>query len=321
MRGIDEGHEQMKSSGKCLVLGGGGFLGSHACDALLEHGYEIRIFEKQYIGKENVQHLIGDVEWIEGDFTNEAHVREIVQGMDYVIHAIGTTIPENSNENPVYDISSNVISTLHLLDAAKEAQVRKIIFFSSGGTVYGVPKEIPITEDHPTDPISSYGIQKLTIEKYLKLYNRLHGLDYAVMRMSNPYGERQRPMASQGAIAVFLHKALSKETIEIWGDGSVTRDYLHVSDVASVIPLLLRYEGDNKLFNISSGRGLSLLDLIRTLEQVTDSRIEIRFTPARPFDVPVNILDNTLARNELSWTPIIDIEEGIRRTIKFLSGL
>ncbi len=306
---------------KCLVLGGGGFLGSHTCDVLLAHGYRVRVFEKQYVGKENIQHAINDIEWIEGDFTNEAHVREIVQGMDYVIHAIGTTLPGNSNENPAYDISSNVISTLHLLDAAKEAGVKKIIFFSSGGTVYGIPKKIPITEDHPTDPISSYGIQKLTIEKYLKLYYRLHGLDYSIMRMSNPYGERQRPVASQGAVAVFLYKALKKETIEIWGDGSVTRDYIHVSDVAGVIPLLLQYEGKYKLFNIASGRGLSLLDLIKSLERVIGRPINVRFTSARLFDVPVNILDNSLAQRELKWAPKIGLDEGIRRTIKHLSDL
>jgi len=304
---------------RCLVLGGGGFLGSHACDALLAHGCYVRAFEKQYVGKENIQHALSDIEWIEGDFTNEAHVREIVQGMDLVVHAIGTTLPKNSNENPAYDISSNVISTLHLLEAAKEAGVKKIIFFSSGGTVYGIPQKIPIPEDHPTDPISSYGIQKLAIEKYLSLYHRLHGLDYAIMRMSNPYGERQRPVASQGAVAVFLYKALKSEPIEIWGDGSVTRDYLHVSDVAAVIPLLLRYEGSYKLFNIGSGRGLSLLDLIKTLDRVIGSPLEVRFTPARPFDVPVNVLDNALARRELSWAPKIDIEEGIRRTMRYLS--
>ena len=311
----------MQSGMKCLVLGGGGFLGSHACDALLEHGYRVRVFEKQYVSKENVQHLVGDIEWTEGDFTNESDLREIVQGMDCIVHAIGTTLPKDSNENPAYDISSNVISTLHLLDAAKEAGVRKIIFFSSGGTVYGVPHKIPIAEDHPTDPISSYGIQKLTIEKYLKLYHHLHGLDYAIMRMSNPYGERQRPLASQGAVAVFLHKALKKEPIEIWGDGSVTRDYIHVSDVAGIIPLLLRYEGKHTLFNIGSSKGLSLLELIKSIEKVIGHSIDVRFTLARPFDVPVNVLDNSLARRELSWTPKVELEEGIRRTMKYLAGL
>jgi len=311
----------MNATMKCLVLGGGGFLGSHACDALLAHGCRVRVFEKQYVGKENIQHAIKDIEWIEGDFTNRAHLREIVQGMDYVIHAIGTTLPESSNENPVYDISSNVISTLQLLEAAKEAGIKKIIFFSSGGTVYGVPQKIPIEEDHPTDPINSYGIQKLTIEKYLKLYYHLYGLDYAIMRISNPYGERQRPIASQGAVAVFLYRALKNETVEIWGDGSVTRDYVYVSDVADVITLLLRYEGKSKLFNIGSGRGLSLLELLKTFEKIIGRPVDVRFTSARPFDVPVNILDNSLARRELSWAPKIGLDEGIRRTIKYLSEL
>jgi UDP-glucose 4-epimerase len=211
-----------------------------------------------------------------------------------------------------------VISTLHLLQAAKKAGVKKVIFFSSGGTVYGVPQRIPISENHPTDPICSYGIQKLAIEKYLKLFHHLYGLDYAVMRMSNPYGERQRPLASQGAVAVFLYKAMLREPIEIWGDGSVTRDYVHVSDVAGVIPVLVRYSGKHKIFNIGSGKGTSLLELIKIAETITGDSIEVRFRPARPFDVPVNILDISLAKRALSWTPAVDLEEGARRTLKFL---
>lgn len=306
---------------KCLVLGGGGFVGSHACEALLQQGHQVRIFEKQYVSKANVQHLASDVEWIEGDFTNQAQLDEIVQGMDCIVHAVCTTLPKDSNDNPRYDIASNVIPTLHLLQAAKAAGVRKIIFFSSGGTVYGIPQTIPIAEDHPTNPICSYGIQKLTIEKYLQLYHQLHGLDYAIMRISNVYGERQRPLASQGAVTVFLHKALHREPIEIWGDGSVTRDYIHISDVVRVIPLLVRHEGEPRLFNIGSGRGRSLLDLIQTFERVLGSPIDVRFSLARPFDVPVNILDNGLAKRILTWSPEIDLEEGAKRTLQYLSRL
>ncbi len=305
---------------RCLVLGGGGFVGSHACEALLACGHDVRIFEKQHVSKKNVLHLAHDIEWIEGDFTNQAHLDQIVQGMDCIVHTICTTLPKDSNENPMYDISSNVIPTLHLLQTAKKSGVKKIIFLSSGGTVYGIPRKIPIPEDHPTDPICSYGIQKLTVEKYLRLYYELHGMDYAIMRIANVYGERQRPNASQGAVTVFLYKALHKESIEIWGDGSVTRDYVYISDVARAIPLLVQYTGKHKLFNIGSGRGASLLDLIKIFERVIGSPMDIRFCPARQFDVPVNILDNTLAKRELLWIPEIDLEEGAKRTLKFLSA-
>ncbi len=306
---------------KCLVLGGGGFIGSHVCDVLVSAGHDVRIFEKDHVSKENVEHLISNVEWVEGDFTNPTHLKEIVKGVDIVIHSIGTTHPRTSNENPVYDISSNLISTLYLLESARDASVRKVIFFSSGGTVYGIPQTIPIPEDHPTEPICSYGIQKLAIEKYLKLFYHLYGLDYAIMRISNPYGERQRPRALQGAAAVFLYKALMGEEIEIWGDGSVTRDYLHIRDVARAVLLLTDYTGSNKLFNIGGGHGYSLLDLVRIIEKVVNHPVKVRFTPARPFDVPVNVLDITRASEILKWRPEIGLEEGLQRTMSYLKNL
>lgn len=304
---------------KCLVLGGGGFIGSHVCDVLVSAGHDVRIFEKEHVSKENIEHLISSVEWVEGDFTNQTHLKEIVKGVDIIIHSIGTTHPRTSNENPVYDISSNLISTLYLLESARDSGVRKVIFFSSGGTVYGIPQTIPIPEDHPTEPICSYGIQKLAIEKYIKLFYHLYGLDYAIMRISNPYGERQRPHALQGAVAVFMNKALNGEEIEIWGDGSVTRDYLHIRDVARAVLLLTDYSGCNKLFNIGGGHGYSLLDMIRIIEKVINHPVKVRFMPARPFDVPVNVLDITRARDIIKWRPEIGLEEGLQRTMSYLS--
>lgn len=306
---------------KCLILGGGGFIGSHVCETLLKAGYSVRVFEKERVNKDNLKNILSDIEWVEGDFTNKSQVREVVRGVDFIVHAICTTLPQTSNQNPAYDISTNLISTLHLLDAAKEAGVKKIIFFSSGGTVYGIPRKIPIPEDHPTDPIVSYGIQKLAIEKYLRLYQHLYGVDYSIMRISNPYGRRQRPEASQGVVTVFLHKALKGEEIEIWGDGSVTRDYLYISDVAEAVLKLLEYRGENRIFNVGSGKGLSLLDLIRMIEKTIGRPVDVSFTPARPFDVPVNILDISRVKKELSWHPEIDLEEGLRLTMAYLLEL
>jgi len=302
----------------CLVLGGGGFMGSHVCEALLNKGCRVRIFEKEWMNKENVQDFISHVEWLEGDFMNQRHLREIVKGMDFVIHCICTTLPQNSNENPVYDISSNLISTLHLLEAIRNSGVKRTIFFSSGGTIYGLQKLGPISEDHRTDPRCSYGIQKLAIEKYLGLYHHLYDLDYVILRVANTYGERQRPHHSQGAVTVFLYKTLKGEEIEIWGDGSVVRDYVHVSDVADAVVNLLKYHGKHRLFNISSGIGLSLRELIHKIENVTGLPARVRFTLGRSFDVPANVLDNSLAKRELLWSPQMGLEEGLRRTMAYL---
>ncbi len=305
---------------KCLVLGGGGFLGSHASEALLGAGHGVRVFEKELVNRESVAHLLPKVEWTDGDFTNETHVKEAVAGVDCVIHSLCTTLPKTSNDNPVYDISSNLISTLHLLEASRDAGVKKIIFFSSGGTVYGIPRYTPIPEEHPNDPVCAYGIQKLAIEKYLMLFRHLYGLDYGIMRISNPFGERQRPHASQGAAVVFLNKVLKGETIEIWGDGSVTRDYLYVKDVAGAVLKLLDYNGDQRIFNIGSGKGMSLLQLIEAIEKVAGRKAKVRFTPSRSFDVPVNVLDIKRAGKELGWRPEAGFEEGLRLTMDYLSA-
>ncbi|KAF0243970.1 MAG: UDP-glucose [Planctomycetota bacterium] len=304
---------------RCLVLGGGGFLGSHICEALLKAGHSVRTFEKERVSRENVRTFFRELEWTEGDFTDPHRIAEVLRGMEVVVHCIGTTLPKSSNENPVYDISSNLVPTLHLLDAAVHAGVRKVLFLSSGGTVYGIPQRVPIPEDHPTEPLTSYGIQKLSIEKYLKLYRHLHGLDYSVMRISNPYGERQRPNASQGAVTVFLYKAMKREPIEIWGDGSVVRDYLHVSDVARAALALLEYKGEFRTFNVGSGAGLSLLQVVESIRKVLGHPVETLFRPPRPFDVPVNILDISRAARELSWRPSVAFDDGLRRSLAYLS--
>jgi len=185
---------------KCLVLGGGGFLGSHLCDALLAKGYAVRIFDRPNLKRYRIFSADEDVEWLEGDFVNQEDVAQAVPGCDIIYHLVSTTLPKSSNDNPVYDIETNVVSSLHLLEVARKADIRKIIFVSSGGTVYGIPNETPIKETHPTNPVCSYGISKLSIEKYLKLYHSLYGVDYCILRLANPYGERQRTVDAQGAV-------------------------------------------------------------------------------------------------------------------------
>jgi len=306
---------------KCLVLGGGGFIGSHICDQLVAAGHEVRIFEKVGLSKNNIHHLGNRVEWMEGDFLNPDCLRNAVNGTEIIFHLISSTLPKDSNDNPVYDITSNIIPTLHMLEAARVAGVRKVILSSSGGTVYGIPRKIPITEEHPTEPICSYGIHKLMIEKYLFLYNKLYGLDYAIMRISNPYGERQRQTGGQGVIPIFLHKILHDEPIEIWGDGSVVRDYLHISDVARAAVMLMDAQLSHKILNIGSGTGRSLNALLEEIAKVAGLIPNVRYTPCRAFDVPANVLDITLAKDTLGWTPQVNLADGLRRTMEYLRNI
>lgn len=303
---------------KILIFGGGGFIGSTIADRLLATGHMLRIFERPRVQpyRSFAQHE--SVEWMAGDLSSMHDVAAAMQGVDAVMHMVSTTLPKNSNDDPVYDVQSNVVGSLHILNAMITNGVRSIVFISSGGTVYGNPRYIPIDELHPTDPIVSYGITKLTIEKYLKMYEHLHGIKAITLRVANPYGERQRVETAQGAVTVFLHKVLSDVPIEIWGDGSVTRDYIHVSDVAEAFCRAVHYTGDQRVFNISSGTGTSLNQLVAAIEAVLGKAIQRRYLPGRPFDVPVSVLSNDLARQELDWAPLVSMEEGIARTATWM---
>ncbi|CAM3416063.1 NAD-dependent epimerase/dehydratase family protein [Bordetella flabilis] len=245
-------------------------------------------------------------------------LREAIDGTDAVVHLVSTTLPKVSNDDPIYDVTTNVVATLQMLNVMLETGVRRIVFISSGGTVYGIPQQIPITESHPTEPEVSYGITKLTIEKYLYLYSRLHGIRPTILRVANPYGERQRVETAQGAVAAFIRRALAGDPIEIWGDGSVVRDYLHVSDVADAFAAALAYQGDRLVFNVSSGIGTSLVQLVGSIETVLGRPLRVNHTPGREFDVPVSILSNALAQSELGWKPRVALEDGLRRTIRWI---
>jgi UDP-glucose 4-epimerase len=303
---------------KCLVLGGGGFMGMHLCKALTARGYPVRVFERPVSESLSAERARGSIEWVYGDFANQNDVAAAVAGCEIVFHLISTTLPKNSNDNPIYDVETNLVGTLGMLEAARTSGTRRVIFVSSGGTVYGVPKQVPISETHPTDPICSYGITKLAIEKYLDLYQRLHHLDYRVLRIANPYGEGQRPDTAQGAVAVFLNRALNDEPIEIWGDGSVIRDYLYISDVVDAFMRAAEYSGDSRIINIGSSSGYSLNDVLKAMEDLLGRPIERTQLPARPFDVPINVLDSTLARQELGWEARVPLRDGLARTLRWL---
>jgi UDP-glucose 4-epimerase len=304
---------------KCVLLGGAGFMGSHLAERLLKAGHAVRIFDMREQGQDEAPGN-RDIEWVRGDFLDPADVGAAIADCQGVFHLVSTTLPQSSNQNPARDVADNIIGTLHLLEACRREGGRKIVFASSGGTVYGVPRTVPITEDHPTHPITSYGIGKLTIEKYLELYRVLHGVDYCVLRIANPFGERQRIASGQGAVTTFLQRAYHGEPIEIWGDGSVVRDYLYVGDVAEALVRALDHRGGRRVINIGSGVGRDLNEIIAAIETVIGRPAQRRHVPARSFDVPANVLDIRLARTELGWQPATAFEEGLRRTLRWVAG-
>jgi len=303
---------------KVAICGGGGFIGSAIVDCLLGDGHELRILERPRVEPHREFSTGERVEWLAGDLMNIEDAGRAVDGVEVVLHLVSTTIPESSNDDPIFDVMSNLVASVQLLNVMIAKHVRKIVFISSGGTVYGKPAYLPIDEKHPTDPRVPYGVTKLAIEKYLLVFQYLHGIEATILRVANPFGPGQRPHTGQGVVSEFLSRAIQNQPLEIWGDGSVVRDYLYISDVAEAFARAVEYDGGQPVFNVSSGVGVSLDELITAIECVLGRDVAREYRVGRPFDVPVSVLDNSLARQELGWEPQVKLEEGIARTADWM---
>jgi UDP-glucose 4-epimerase len=303
---------------KIVIFGGGGFIGSAIVDRLLLDGHELRIFERPRVEPYRKFSNTERIEWIFGDMLSINDITLALTGMDLVIHLVSTTLPKNSNEDPIYDVQSNLVGTLQILNVMVKLNVGKIVFISSGGTVYGTPQYLPIDESHPCNPQVSYGVTKLAIENYLRLYEKLHGINALILRVANPFGKRQRIETAQGAVSVFLHRAISGQAINIWGDGSVTRDYIYIDDVAEAFAQAINYDGEKRIFNVSQGLGTNLNELIAIIEETLGHPIEKHYLPARDLDVSKNILSNQLIQQEMGWTPKVSIRQGIKLTAEWM---
>jgi UDP-glucose 4-epimerase len=303
---------------RSLLLGGNGFIGSHLVDKLLAEGHEVRVFDKY---EEHYRKPLPLVDYRYGDFGNRGLLAEALEGVDNVFHLVSTSLPKTSNDDPAFDVQSNVIETLFLLEQCVARKVKKIIFISSGGTIYGRSRKLPICEESPTNPECSYGITKLTVEKYLALYYHLYGLEYTVVRPSNPYGDRQNPNSIQGAIPVFLGHVAKGEPIEVWGDGEVIRDYIYIDDLIEGIYKAATLSAPSRTFNLGTSTGHSLNSIIDTIQQITGREVKVLYKSKRGFDVPAIYLDISRAREELLWAPATSLEEGISKTWEFVQNL
>ena len=301
-----------------LVLGGNGFIGSHLVDKLLAEGHSVTVFDKY---KEYFRSPLKEVKYIYADFGNRGEIANALKGIEIVYYLISTTVPKTSNDDPVFDVSSNVIETLFILEECVKQKISKIIFISSDRTVYGIPEKLPIDEKSSTNPICSYGITKLTIEKYLMLYNFLYGLDYVIIRPSNPYGERQNPNGIQGLISVLLGRVAKGEIIEIWGDGNVVRDYIYIKDLIEGIYIASNQSSSSKIFNIGSGCGYSINYIIDLIKKTTSKDLQLIYKQQRKFDIPKIYLDVSAAKNQLNWQPLVSLDEGIKITWNYIKNL
>jgi UDP-glucose 4-epimerase len=303
---------------KVLVVGGSGFIGSHLCRRLLAENYLPVVFDRVAPSVEGVEYHRGDMSTIADLWPS------LLEDVVTVYHLAWTTKPQSANNDPLFDLQSNVAAGIHLLDGLARLSHRpRFIFVSTGGAVYGQAGNLPVPEDFPTNPISAYGISKLALEHYLQLYHRLHGVDYLVFRPGNPYGEGQDPAGAQGAVAVFLGKIFRGEPVTIWGDGEVVRDYLHIDDLVSALMAGLTYRPssrDPRTFNIGSGRGVSLNGLVKMLEQIAGRQAQVTYTPGRKADVPHIVLDIGRIREYLGWAPQITMEQGLKRTWDWIAS-
>jgi len=255
-----------------------------------------------------------------GDLLNNFRFDEALEGVDLVIHLFWSNLPRNKRSFLREDLANSVGVGIALLEACVRSGVRKFIFPSSGGTVYGIPEEIPIKEDHAEIPISSYGLTKIVFEKYLHLFSSWHDLDFTILRLSNVYGPKQNLEVSQGVVSHWIKSILKAGRIELWGDGSIVRDYIYIEDAVSAFIPCLKITTSNT-YNISSNEGHSLTTIIKILSEDLDLAFEIERKKGDRTDVPTNILDNSLARLELDWEPICPLPDGIMKTYEFLRAI
>jgi UDP-glucose 4-epimerase len=304
----------------CLLLGGNGFLGSHLAMSLAKKGYAVRIYDNFNTGKSNLQNIDANVEIINGDYLNLDQVEVALQGVDYLFHYISTTVPVTAANNPVYDIQTNLVNSVKIFQIAIKNNIKRVIFPSSGGTVYGEPVSIPVKESDALNPQDPYGISKMAIETYLKYFNRISGLDYLILRYSNPYGERQNPQNPQGVIPVFLNQIKHGESPMIYGDGSMARDYIYVGDAIEATVAAFEAKTEHKVFNVGSGKSTSLNDLVRMISNVVGKKIIPIYLPDNIVRVQKTMLDITLIRDQVGWVPTTDLKTGIEFTWKWMNS-
>ena len=304
---------------KVLVTGGAGFIGSHLVDALTEHGHSVVVVDNLSTGRrENVNPKARFYEMSICSY----QLREVFEAEKpaLVNHQAAQTVVHQSVDDPVFDAEQNILGSLNLILQCLRFRVRKIIYASSGGAVYGEPQYRPVDERHPINPISQYGVSKHTAERYLELYGVEHGLEYVVLRYSNVYGPRQSPNGEAGVVSIFTGQMLRGERPTIFGQGDKTRDYVHVSDVVAA-NLLAMEKGKNTIYNIGTGVETSDQELFDILAELIGYKNGLHYAPVRRGEVLRICLEYSKARKELGWQPHILLKQGVSKTVTYYKGI
>lgn len=300
------------STGSVAVIGAGGFIGTNLRRAMLAADIGTRALSRTWLAPpEDALELA-----LTSDTGDREMLAALVSGCDCVVVLSNDLLPGSSLEDAGPGMLRSLSASLHLIELCAEKNIR-LVYLSSGGTVYGPGTVVPTPEDTPCNPISMYGVTKLTTEKILGVYGWQRGLDYRVLRVSNPYGPWQLGRNGQGVIGAWLGQALSGKRIEVWGDGTVVRDYIYIDDVTAAIIAAIRHSGSSRVFNIGSGKGESLRQILGIVQVAC--AVEVRYGGARTVDVPVSVLDIGRAERELGWRPVISLDEGIQHTLQWMS--
>ena len=303
-----------------VLLGGAGFIGTNLLIALAkDQDNAITVVDRDRSFFSHVDAMrLPNVSFVASDLTADADYDGLLRGQEIVYHLVSTTVPTTSNQHIAQELAVNAVLSANLFEACVRQKVKKVVYFSSGGTVYGKEAACPLDERTPTNPITAYGVQKITIEKLLYLYNYMHGLDYRIVRLANPYGPYQRPNGVLGAVTTFTYKALKGEEIQVYGDGSVVRDYIYIDDAVRGVLNIVNGSDSHRTFNLGCGYGTSIKQVLETIGRVLDIELKVRYTEARKVDVPVNYLD--IKRYEAAYGGLkpLSLEEGIQKTAAFM---
>jgi len=297
-----------------LVIGGTGFIGSHVCDSLLLAGHTVGVYTRH---DEKYRNNLKSITYFKGDISDTSALSEALIGIDSVVHLVSTTLPSTSNLNPTNDVRSNLIHAIELLELLRKNGPKKIVFISSGGTVYGEPLYLPVPESHPLNPICSYGIVKVAIENYMNLYQQQYGIESVIMRVSNPYGPRQGHMGVQGLISAFLNRVKNDQDLIVWGDGETIRDYIYISDIANLFDKVLR-SSLTGVFNVGSGQGFTINQVIDVISKVTNINPTVIYKESRVFDVKKIYLDTRKTQEAFDWNVNTDLFNGIKKHWEWL---
>ncbi|WP_336788689.1 NAD-dependent epimerase/dehydratase family protein [Paenibacillus sp. MMO-177] len=296
---------------KALVTGGAGFIGSHLTDALVQSGADVHVIDNLSTGfKSNVH---PDAVFHELDINSDAAMQIIKQVRpDIVFHMAAQVDVQRSVTDPAYDSSVNIVGTIRLMKACQQAEVGKLVF-SSTSAVYGDANKERNLEDAVAAPISYYGLSKLTGENYIRLFHKMHGLPYTILRYSNVYGPRQNASGEGGVVSIFMSKLKQGLPLHVNGSGNQTRDFIYVQDVVQA-NLAAIHQGDQETINISTGLRTSINNLIHMIKLIHGQNVEITYGPERPGDIMDSCLDNAKANQRLGWRPASSLFEGLSQT-------